>query len=205
VAREPAYSPREARARYIRIISLPLTCVTRAQWCGSPTIRGSEEEDRAIQLTGMPNPLRLKRDDESPVFLSATQGFRLIPDERFAPGAGEWKATTTGYAYTVYETSNHAPLKAMAWHYHPKSGGSHEPHVHIYREGQIAGLELNKLHFPGERVAFESVITFLIKELGVTPLRDDWEELVTSALERFVRFRMWPVSGGPQPVDDEPK
>jgi hypothetical protein len=204
VAREPAYSPREARARYVRIISLPLTCVTHAQWYEAPTIRGSEEEDRAIQLTGMPNPLRLKRDGQPPVYLSATQGFRLIPDERFAPGAGEWKATTTGYAYTVYETSNHEPLKAMAWHYHPTTGKSHEPHVHIYREGSIGGVELSKLHFPGERVAFESVVTFLINELGVTPLRADWDTLVASALERFVRFRMWPVSGGPQPKSVDP-
>lgn len=92
----------------------------------------------------------------------------------------------------------------MAWHYHPTSGKSHEPDVHIYREGQVAGVQLDKLHFPGERVAFESVITFLIQELGVTPLRDDWEALVAAALERFVRFRMWPVSGGPQPSVDDP-
>jgi hypothetical protein len=203
VAREPAFSPREARARYVRIISLPLTCVTRAQWCDAPTLRGSEEEERAIQLTGMPKPLRLKRADGQPVYLAATQGFRLVPDERYAPGRGEWKATTTGYVYTVYETSDHEPAKAMAWHWHPTSGGSHEPHVHIYRDGQIAGQELDKLHFPGERVAFESVILFLINELRVTPLREDWGEMIHSALERFVLFRTWPQSGGPLPGGED--
>jgi len=136
------------------------------------------------------------------VYLSASQGYRLIPDLRYAPGGGEWKATTTGYSYTVYETEDHQPRKAIAWHYHPNSGGSNEPHVHIYRPGQIAGRELDKFHFPGERVAFESVIAFVIQELGVTPRRGDWETLIESALARFVRFRMWPVSGGPQP--DQP-
>jgi hypothetical protein len=177
---------------------MPLTCVTRAVWYEAPTLRGTEEQDRAIQC-GTPKPLRLKRDAKSPVYLSAVQGFQLIPDDRFAPGAGEWKATTTGYAYTIYDTGDHAERKAIAWHYHPTSGGSHDPHVHIYREGNIAGVELDKLHFPGERVAFESVVSFLITELGVIPKRKDWETLIASALDRFVRFRMWPKSGGPQP------
>ena len=34
------------------------------------------------------SPLRLKRDGKNSVDLAATQGFRLIPDERYAPGAG---------------------------------------------------------------------------------------------------------------------
>lgn len=204
MAREPAYNPRDARVRFVRIIQMPLTCVTRAVWCDAPTLRGSEQEYRAIRLSGMPTPLRLKRENGGPVYLSATHGYRLIPDERLAPGAGEWKATTTGYNYTVYETAEHQPKKAIAWHYHPTSGGSHEPHVHIYRDGQIAGMELDKFHFPGERVAFESVIAFVIRELGVTPLRGDWEEMIASALDRFVQFRMWPVSGGPQPEPPTP-
>lgn len=178
---------------------MPLTCVTRAVWCEAPTLRGLEEQDRALQLTGTPVPLRLRRDGRSPVYLSATQGFRLVPDERFAPGAGEWKASTSGYAYTVYDVIDHETRKAIAWHWHPTSGASHEPHVHIYRDGSIGDVELDRLHFPGDRVAFESVVRFLIVELGVTPLRNDWEDLITSALERFIRFRTWPLSGGPLP------
>lgn len=200
VAREPAHSAHAARARYVRIISIPLTCITRSVWCEGPTLRGTEEEDRVLQLTGSPRPLRLKRRGQSPIYLTATQGFRLVRDTRFAPG--EWKATTRGYAYTVYDTIGHEPTKAIAWHWHPGTGKSDEPHLHVYREGQIAGEFLNKLHLPGERVAFEAVVNFVIQELGVDPLRDDWSALIDSALERFTRFRTWPKSGGPLTVTE---
>lgn len=195
MAREPAYSARDARSRYVRIISIPLTCVTHSVWCDGPTLRGSEEEDRVLQLTGSPRPLRLRRAGKSPIYLTATQGYRLVPDPRFAPG--EWKATTRGYAYTVYDTVDHEATKAIAWHWHPGTGKSDEPHLHVYREGQIAGEYLNKLHLPGERVAFEAVIKFVIDELGVDPIRMDWQSQIDSALERFTRFRTWPQSGPP--------
>ena len=171
---------------------MPLTCITRAVWCNAPTIRGGTE-DRAIQLSAQLT--RLKREDKPPVYLSAIQTYRLIPDDRYEPD--EWKATTRGYAYTAYDTVTHAATKALAWHWHPGSGGTDEPHMHIYRDGQVAGMDLDRLHFPAERVAFESVVKFVIDELKVTPLRDDWKDLIDSALERFVRFRTWPRSGGP--------
>lgn len=129
------------------------------------------------------------------MYITATQGFRLVPDPRFAPR--EWKATTRGYAYTVYDTVDHEPRKAIAWHWHPGTGTSGEPHLYVYREGLIGGEYLHKLHLPGERVAFEAVVKFVIDELGVDPLRTDWSAQIDSALERFVRFRTWPKSGGP--------
>lgn len=179
---------------------MPLTCVTRAVWCEGPTLRGSEEADRVLQLTGSPSPLRLKRDRQNPVYLSATQAFRLVPDPRFAPG--EWKATTRGYIYTVYDTAGFEPTKALAWHWHPGSGKNDEPHLHVYRDGQVGGEPLRKLHLPGERVAFEAVVKFVIEELGVAPIRADWQSVIDSALERFTRFRTWPRSGGPLPADE---
>lgn len=194
MAREPARTPYAARARYVRIISLPLTCVTRAVWCDAPTIRGTDE-DLAISLTGFPSPVRLRRENSLPVFLTAVQSYQLVPDERFA--TGEWKASTRGYAYTLYDVRGHQPTRALAWHWHPGSGKSEEPHIHVYRDGEIGGVLLDKLHLPAERVAFESVIRFAIEELGVTPKRDDWRDLIDSALDRFVRFRTWPRSGGP--------
>jgi hypothetical protein len=175
---------------------MSLTCITPAIWCTSRTLRGSTD-DRAIYLTGAPAPTRLKRDGRAPVYLSATQGYSLVPDSRFAPG--EWKASTRGYVYTVFVEENRQPVQAVGWHWHPGSGKSDEPHMHIYRPGDMAGEPLNRLHFPAERVAFESVVKFLIDELGVEPLRDDWREHIDAALKRFVAFRTWPKSGGPLP------
>ena len=117
VAREPARTPYAARDRYVRIISQPLTCVTRAVWTNAPTIRGTDE-DLAISLTGFPTPVRLSRWNDSPVYITAIQSYRLVPDEQFA--TGEWKATTRGYAYTIYDKQEYAPVRALAWHWHPR-------------------------------------------------------------------------------------
>jgi hypothetical protein len=91
------------------------------------------------------------------------------------------------------------PVPALAWHWHPDSGTMHEPHMHVYCGGQIGGDPISKLHFPSERVAFEHVVQFVITELRVPPRRDDWQSLISAALERFVAFRTWPLSGGRQP------
>jgi len=141
--------------------------------------------------------VRLRRRDLPPIFLSAIQQYELVPDSRFA--RGEWKASTRGYAYTLFDQSDRGQIKALAWHWHPGSGTSDEPHMHVYRDGEIGGNALDRLHFPSERIAFEAIVQFLITELGVAPLREDWQVLITSALERFVAFRTWPRSGGPLP------
>ena len=133
---------------------MPLTCITRVVWYEARTLRGAEE-DRFIQLTGMPKPLRLRRESGPRVYLGATQGFELLPDDRFA--RGEWKAHTTAYAYTLYDFDAllRRPRKRIAWHYHPNSGGSSDPHVHVYVDGTVGGVDLGKLHIPGDRVAFD--------------------------------------------------
>jgi len=41
-------------------------------------------------------------------------------------------------------------------------------------------------------------VRFLIVELGVIPLRADWDTVTSEALAWFVRFRAWPRSA---PVD----
>lgn len=196
--REPARSSHAAQERYIRIISEPLKCISKAIWFTSPTLRG-DDEDRTLQLAGR-DPTRLHREGRPPVFLTATQQYRLVPDERFAPG--EWKASTRAYIYTVWDECDHRLSEAIAWHWHPGSGTSDEPHMHVYCGGSIGGDLLKGLHLPSERVAFEHVVRFVITELGVTPRRGDWETLVSVALGRFVQFRTWPVSGSPPPASN---
>lgn len=137
-----------------------------------------------------------------PIFFKATQAFRLVPDNRFA--AGEWKAMTRDYIYTVYEQTADRQLGARsAWHWHPGSGGTPDPHIHVHAGDQIFGREVGRLHIPSERVAFESVTMFLVDDLGVRPERADWREITSSALAMFMRFRTWPRSVGPS-LDAEP-
>lgn len=195
MVREPARTAREAQDRYKRIISLPLSCITPALWYTGPATVGLAE-DMELRLTVWPKPLRLRRDRLPPVHLEALQRYRVIPDRRYE---GEWKVETLGYWYTIHDTQEHEPVPALAWHWHPRTGTIEAPHMHVYRQGDVGGVPLGRLHLPSERVAFESVVAFLIEELGVQPIRDDWKELIAAALARFVAFRTW-GTGGPAPT-----
>lgn len=203
MAREPARTPYEAEQRYIRIISRSLTCITKAIWVATHPLRGTDE-DRTLFVTRASDgsPIQLKRAGGPPVHLTAYQMFRLMPDTRWA--ADEWKASSRQYGYGVWEsTSDHQLKPVIQWHWHPGSGNTDEPHVHVRAAEEMFGRSTRRLHIPTERVSFEAVVRFLIVDLGVTPLRDDWQGLIDEALASFVRFRTWPRSA-PIPTANEP-
>ena len=119
------------------------------------------------------------------MFLSAGQHFRIVPDERFE---GEYKVRTEGYAYRA-GLSQETGRFLFAWHWHPDTRP--DPHLHIGVEHPDIE-DLPRLHVPTGRVSFEEVIRFLISELDVVPLRDDWGETLAETEERFRAFRTWP-------------
>lgn len=66
------------------------------------------------------------------------------------------------------------------------------PHMHI--GFGLRGHDLpidNKAHIPSGRVALEDVVLFAIRELKVKPLRENWEEIIGRARERFFEHRSW--------------
>lgn len=187
MAREPARTPHEAEERYKRIISQPLACITKAIWIASPPIRGPGEE-RTLFLAGSTTgeSIRLNRSSGDPVFLDAYQRFAMVT----VPGTDgrEWKASTRQYSYDIADGSR----PVLQWHWHPGTGGTDEPHLHVRASDELLGKTARRLHIPSERIAFESVVRFLIAELGVRPLKDDWDDVTRDARARFVRYRSWP-------------
>lgn len=137
-----------------------------------------------LALTTSEDPILLRRDD-APLFLSAGQHFRTIPDERFE---GEWKVRTEGYAYRL-ALSEETGAFLLAWHWHPNTRP--DPHLHVGADHPVV-TELPRLHVPTGRVSFEEVGRFLITELGVVPMRRDWEETLAETESRFRAFRTWP-------------
>jgi hypothetical protein len=192
VERVPARSPHEAEDRYVNFISKSLQCVSDTFWLRSPALRGDDEE-RVIHLAGAAQgtPLRLRREDGSSVYFTALQNYRLVPDPRYE---GEWKTTTLQYNYSIWDRRDRddAIKRLLSWHWHPGSGKSDEPHFHSYDGVDVCGRARSGLHVPTGRVAFESVVLFLIDELDCQPLRDEWRKTINDALTVFVRFRTWP-------------
>lgn len=183
--RVPARSPRQAHRRYLRFLQQSLSCVSPAVWVTGPRPSGQEGE---LALTTSDDPIALRRE-ANPLFLSAGQHFRIVPDERFD---GEWKVRTEGYAYRA-ALSDETGDFILAWHWHPDTRP--DPHLHIGAAHPDVS-DLPKLHVPTGRVSFEEVVRFLVTELGVSPMRNDWEETLAETEARFRAFRTWPRPGG---------
>jgi hypothetical protein len=52
-------------------------------------------------------------------------------------------------------------------------------------------VTLHKLHLPTGRVSIEAVIRFLIEDLEVAPLRDDWRAVLDRHEDLFRQTRSW--------------
>jgi hypothetical protein len=96
---------------------------------------------------------------------------------------GLWKVSTREY---IYEIADERDELVAAYHWHPQSGRITWPHVHVY--GARDSLTLHKLHLPTGCIPVESIVRFLVEDLGVQPLRPNWDEII---IRREVASRQW--------------
>ncbi len=91
----------------------------------------------------------------------------------------QWRMIVTGYHYEVREGRTEAESKqVIAFDWHPDGRSIIlMPHVHIHSEGTRLS---RKHHIPTGPVSFAAVVRFLIAELGVAPVRDDWQTVLTT-------------------------
>lgn len=54
------------------------------------------------------------------------------------------------------------------------------PHLHLGAGSGVSREGLQKAHIPTGRVELEDVLLMAIRELGVRPRRDDWQEILGS-------------------------
>lgn len=181
--RIPAKSKGAAHKRYIRFLQLSLSCVSRsAHFVTGQRPFGAKEE---LALTTEPERVRLGREGEAPIFLSAVQEFHFTPDPRYK---GEWKVQTDAYVYHVFLGEDEAD-QLFAWHWHP----SIRPGCHLHVGPRIGrSRALYRLHVPTGRVAFEEVLRFLIDEFDIRRARKDWNDILSDSQARFEAFRTWP-------------
>jgi hypothetical protein len=116
----------------------------------------------SVQLHGTPG-----------ISFAMVQHYRIIED---SSPRGPWRVVTVTYSY-VYE--DHAGHEILAFHWHPDQRSTITfPHLHLgYGAGQLRP-ELHRAHIPTGRVSLAHVIALGIRELGVEPLRSDWESVV---------------------------
>lgn len=93
-----------------------------------------------------------------------------------------WYTLTQSYAYDVQrgrDTDASLPKVVIQFHYHPlpdtpelPEGWVSYPHVHV--ETALVPLT-RKAHIPSGAVSLAATVRFLVTQLGVAPLRADWE------------------------------
>lgn len=166
----PSDNPAEAvehyRGRTVRLLS----CLTSAH----TTVSGYHAADH-------PHRLLLARGDAAR--LHAEPRLTLLVTEQYEvrQSTAGWYVEIVGYLYAIgYEDH-----ELVSYHWHP-SGKSTitQPHMHVGAAVQIGDRWLGKVHLPTGMVGLEQVIALAIVELGVEPLRDDWERLTTEAAAR---------------------
>jgi hypothetical protein len=181
-----ARTEHEARQRYVDFLSLPLDCITNAQWALVPPLVGPTAS-WTLSLTRSGDPVRLRRDDGTAVYFRALQ--------RFEPrqiDLTNWRMHTLEYKYEVWEPQpdrTNKPVIEWHWHPNPVTSENMDYHVHVRATEAICGVASRRLHIPSERVAFESVVRFIMKDLHVRPRHDDWERRVDDALAAFQKYR----------------
>lgn len=52
-------------------------------------------------------------------------------------------------------------------------------------------FNLHRRHIPSGRVPLEDVIRWLITELEVVPIRENWEEILVETREKFMASQSW--------------
>lgn len=89
----------------------------------------------------------------------------------------------------------------IAYHWHPNQtdpGGRVVafPHLHLRYGAQVGRKQLQKAHLPTGRVAVEDLLRIAITEFGVSPLRNDWEDILGNTQSLYEKWRTWSSSGG---------
>jgi hypothetical protein len=135
-----------------------------------------------------PNALSLNCGVAEHLYLWSTIQFEYTdhpdPDRK-----GERKVKTRYYSHTVTRDDMSSD-EVFSWQWHPLADGPTYPHLHVHG-GELLGTSLHKLHVPTGRVFLEDVISFLIKDVGVVPATEDWQEVLERNLELVNAHGTW--------------
>lgn len=111
--------------------------------------------------------------------------FSVVHEIEAVPSPGGWHVATRNYAYGVERERDgdaSTPKTIIQFHHHPMPPDTQQPkgwvaYPHIHVETGLTPVT-RKSHIPSGFVSLPSVVRFLIMQLGVAPLRADWEAVL---------------------------
>jgi hypothetical protein len=93
---------------------------------------------------------------------------------------GLWMVVVVGYLFSVEDRSGRFVI-AYHWHTTGRSRVAF-PHFHLGPAAQVGQPHLEGAHFPTGHITANDVVRLLIMDLGVEPLRRDWERVLAVPL-----------------------
>lgn len=192
----PGRTPAEAARAFLEPLQLALSCVAHAKITTSP---GGLGQAACVHWWSINAGEGVSVSTGHQ--LRAQMWFELVEEEGHR---GPWRATTHGYAYSVHDYEGRELLAA---HWHPLSPSAHvEPHLHLPAKVLSAeGVFLAQEPLYTGRFTFEALIRFAVKNLGASPLCEDWNDRLTLAEAPHQLYRSWhqtPAEVPPKEQDD---
>lgn len=181
-------NPYEAFDKFKGPLQRALSCVTDAVFVALASDGCSPGMDHILTFNGG-DAVRIS--DEESLALSVTFYYQIVEDDH--PERGPWKVSTRAYMHAL---ENLDGQEIVAYHWHPEQGSKVTfPHMHFgVGLGQLPKF-VHKAHVPTGRVPLEEVVRFAIADLGATPKREDWSEVLADTQRAHERWRTWAGSG----------
>lgn len=186
----PRNSPTTAYKRYFEALQTAVSCITHGRLVGlRPNVPPELNRVYSLVLNGG-DPVVL--GGEWGISLSVGQAFRIIEDPE--ADSGPYRATTVEYWYQFEDQTG---KQLLTYHWTPETADPQQrryPHLHVGSSvidphGPFTPDQVSRLHVPTERVSLEAIVRFAIQELGVRPIRRDWEKTLSEGQDAFVQHR----------------
>ena len=158
----------EAVANYITSLQKLVPCVT-------PSVITAELH----QLPPAPHSFTI--NDGEPVLLSGPSRLQLALRQYFvnvdSAQSSAWQIQVSSYFYELLDSDGR---EVLAYHWHPRGNSPvPTPHLHLEQGAQVGRTEVRDAHLPTGDVSMEAILRVLIEEMGVRPLRPDWESILS--------------------------
>ncbi len=171
-------TPHQAVRNCLEPLNVAVSCVTRDVLVASGSDLNKIES--LILNKGLPSKLK----SNPYLFLTAAMLYSVTKSEG---ERGPWKVSTAAYRYGIHDSQQ---VEILSYHWHPQTTRQ-DPHLHLGSGSKVMNF-LRRTHLPTGRVSLEEVLRFLIEELKVKPLRQDWNEMLKSTQSQYEQFRSWP-------------
>lgn len=129
----------------------------------------------------------------TPYCLHLDHQWEVVADER--PGHEPFRVSSRAYRYHILNADDPGHAHLM-FHWHPNPRVSY-PHLHTDTDDHVH----RRMHVPTGRITVEAVVRFAIEELGATPAREDWRDVLKASESLHLEHRSWHLTSPIAPTE----